>query len=505
MLQFAEEEFKHEPQQYKANIRIGQETEIKFVQHRESDYIECQNNDHEIENCNVIKRLIHLLMYHQQHQDTQIYEYFASLKNYNISTFMEDWHQVKKHHLRDTDNVERMKYSMNIECNTGASCKHVERYQRDRGNEIYDTMKIEIDYRNVVLLDQLDSIHSFIFHLGKRRNMRRSSVNIKCKYDNENKDQEQKHEEQKHEEQKYEQQKHEQKLEFIWDNKPETISQCNIKQILMIIKEHIFDNLNQKIKDNSKRIIKYLEENEYDGKKITETNRKDFANNLVTYLNDKKMRGPLCQFYTIINKYDVSTLFTEQDTKTDDIWFDRPQIIQQCDPEQIVRIVAQVIESKLHKLGQYKQNIINYIRQNKINGNQINATKRKDFVNNVSMYLDNSKTKGPLGALYNAVIQYQPSILYERNQTENKLGDIWLNKPRSIQQCNVQQLGHVTDYVIIHILPDLIEYKQNIVDYMQQNNMDGNKITEIKNFGNEIAKQLNNNELSLLLSSLRSN
>eukprot|EP01084_Bolivina_argentea_P152866 266582_1 len=44
----------------------------------------------------------------------------------------------------------------------------------------------------------------------------------------------------------------------------------------------------------------------------------------------------------------------------------------------------------------------------------------------------------------------------------------WLNQPKTIQQWNVQQLVYVTDYVIVNILPDLIEYKQNIIDYMQQ-------------------------------------
>eukprot|EP01084_Bolivina_argentea_P290797 499624_1 len=85
-----------EEDQYKFNITSLHSTvAVEFVALRSSEYADCQNIEHDTVNCNVIKRILHILLYYHQHPNCSIYEYLSSLKNYDFPTFMEDWHQVK--------------------------------------------------------------------------------------------------------------------------------------------------------------------------------------------------------------------------------------------------------------------------------------------------------------------------------------------------------------------------------------------------------------------------
>eukprot|EP01084_Bolivina_argentea_P298520 514435_1 len=162
--------FNSEP--YGKKITFHSNSQVKFVQYRVSDYIDCQTKDHSVENCNVMQRILHLLIYYQQHPQVEMYDYLTLLDNYDIPTFLEDWHQAKNNHLRGKDGIAWVNNSINIKCAGIKGCEYVGRYQRDRGNDMYDNMKVEIDYKNIILMDQLDSIHTFIFHSMRRRNTR---------------------------------------------------------------------------------------------------------------------------------------------------------------------------------------------------------------------------------------------------------------------------------------------------------------------------------------------
>eukprot|EP01084_Bolivina_argentea_P160570 279606_1 len=164
-----EEEHKFNPDPHPDETEIMHSKLPEFVQPRQSDYIDCTSKDHQIEICNVIKRIVHLIIWYQQHENVNIYEYLSLLKNYDIPTFMEDWHTMKNNHLRDVEGVEYIRKYIGISCDNVQGCQYVRRYQRERGKEIYDNMKIEIDYKNIILKDQLDSIHAFIFHSSQQR------------------------------------------------------------------------------------------------------------------------------------------------------------------------------------------------------------------------------------------------------------------------------------------------------------------------------------------------
>eukprot|EP01084_Bolivina_argentea_P010476 19507_1 len=72
---------------------------FELVQPKEGDYIDCHDNAHQSKDCNVLKRILHLLCRYQDHDD--MYEYLSSLKDYDLPTFLEDWHQAKNNHLRN--------------------------------------------------------------------------------------------------------------------------------------------------------------------------------------------------------------------------------------------------------------------------------------------------------------------------------------------------------------------------------------------------------------------
>eukprot|EP01084_Bolivina_argentea_P154906 270007_1 len=140
-----------------------------FIEPRDDDYM-C-NGD--ITNCNAIKRIMHLLEYYKSYQTAlvkndakiiPIYEYISSLKKYNISIFMEDWFQCKKKHFK-ANNIDYFRDKIEINCDNNASCIYLSRYQRDRDGDItVYGINEEFDHRNIILMDQLNSIHTFIFH-----------------------------------------------------------------------------------------------------------------------------------------------------------------------------------------------------------------------------------------------------------------------------------------------------------------------------------------------------
>eukprot|EP01084_Bolivina_argentea_P171867 297744_1 len=100
-----------------------------------------------------------------------MYEYISSLPNYNISTFMEDWYQAKNHHLRGKDCINWIQNNTNIRCDDITRCQFLRRCQRERGNERHDDMQINIDYKNIIVMDKLDGIHAFIFHPITQKNI----------------------------------------------------------------------------------------------------------------------------------------------------------------------------------------------------------------------------------------------------------------------------------------------------------------------------------------------
>merc|ERR1712228_1065276 len=149
-------------------------------------------------------------------------------------------------------------------------CQIMRRHQRDREKEEFDASNNEeIDIKNIILNDKLDSIHSFIFHSIQRRRKYVAFGDI--------------------EDEK------EESVDDIFSNAPQSIERCNTNQIVYMLDAHIFDNLKEKIKvklkEHKQSIIEYTKENEIDGNKLNEMKRKKFMNDIAAHLKNKKLKS----------------------------------------------------------------------------------------------------------------------------------------------------------------------------------------------------------------------
>eukprot|EP01084_Bolivina_argentea_P225578 381171_1 len=267
-----------------------EEQQAKFPSPEISDYIECQNEDHDISSCNVVQRIIHLLTVYQQYHlqltsssTTSIYEYLLSLKKYDVSRFMEDWYQVKKNHLKNEEDKAWIKRNSYMQCQNSKQCSYFHRHQRERSVQMY-SHNTKQNLKDLILIDQLDSIHVFIFH----------SMNLQIEDVDEN---------------KYNFDSEQQYISDIWWNKPVSIKQCSIDQIVWILNNELFEMLKPTTRDKlinrKSEIIKYIEENNFDGEKLTNMNRKEFGDILKHHLKNKKLKAPLSVLHSAILKYNL--------------------------------------------------------------------------------------------------------------------------------------------------------------------------------------------------------
>eukprot|EP01084_Bolivina_argentea_P205109 350436_1 len=256
---------------------------------------DCQNEAHYIENCNAMKMIINLLhIYENTENVEEIYQCMLS-KNYDISNLMEDWYQMRTNHLRNNEqDTKWFKNHINMRCDGDQKCKQFRRYQRDREKE---TIADQIDLNSFILKDQLDSIHSFIFHpiTARKTNEQTTIVSINLsdektqQYDSKSSD-------------------------YIWDNVA-SIQQCTVSQIICVLQTVITDL--DKLEEYQYDIISYFKNNNIDGNKLSKVGRKVFMNDIADILNNKKLKLSLAKLRKNILNFDIS-VFTGVTTTTTD-------------------------------------------------------------------------------------------------------------------------------------------------------------------------------------------
>eukprot|EP01083_Nonionella_stella_P120931 362933_1 len=142
--------------------------EEKLEPNVQSIGLSCEDD---IINCKAIKRVINLLEFYKLHQHAllnneesviPLFEHISQ-KDYGIPMFMEDWYQCKRNHFKTPNDIHHFQSIEAINCDD-ESCVYVRRYQRDRSRGPHHDPHKEIDYKNIILMDELNSIHTFIFH-----------------------------------------------------------------------------------------------------------------------------------------------------------------------------------------------------------------------------------------------------------------------------------------------------------------------------------------------------
>ena len=318
---------------------------LAFQQRDSEYYIKCQDQEHSIKDCKIWLRINHLLQYYEQLTSEQessaiipIYEYMQNnLNGYDIPNLFEDWHQCKLWHLKNNDDIEWIQKQLKSHCeHDSKQCQIMRRNQRDREKEEFDlNNNEEIDIKNIILNDKLDSIHSFLFHSMQRRRKYARFGDI---------------DDEKKEIPEYDDKKEDKvnkptSIEYklkpsVFSNKSISIDQCNVDQIVYILEHDIFNNL----KDHKQAIIEYIKEHQIDGNKLIEMKRKKFMNDIAAHLNSNKMKVALGYLYKDLMHFDVMSLY-------DDIWSNnKPQSIEECNMNQIIFIAENVISDKVTEL-----------------------------------------------------------------------------------------------------------------------------------------------------------
>eukprot|EP01084_Bolivina_argentea_P096221 172975_1 len=145
------------------------------------------------------------------------------------------------------------------------------------------------------------------------------------------------------------------------------------------------------------------------GKKIVNMRRKPFIAVFVKYFNDKKLSLELGKLYNGIIKYDIKQLISDKEEQVllsplliDDVISNAPKMIIECNSDQIVAILSgDDIFDNVQKLNTYKLQIIDYVKENKYDGNKLITLKRKHFTSIIANHLNDKKLRALIGRLYN--------------------------------------------------------------------------------------------------------
>eukprot|EP01084_Bolivina_argentea_P104769 187581_1 len=324
---------------------------------------------------------------------------------------MEDWYHSKTKHFKTETDYTWFKNNEYINCdnNQPKNCIHITRHNRHRSREMYNVHK-EIDHKNLILRDQIDSIHTFVCHSVTKRSTAMPNVDVSlfdddikgdAQYNNINTD--------------TKCAERELSRNDLWSDEPASIRDCNLSQISYILnKEHIFDDLDRLI-EYKEEIINYVKVNELNGSKLNGMKRKTFINKLCHHFDNNKIRGQLGQLYTLIIKFDIKGLYAnnkkEENIKEDDmkekVWENNPLSIAECSINQIIQILQnEDILNKLHILKEYKDDIIKYLKQNELDGAKLSELNRKMFINQICQHFNNNnKLKGAMGRMYSMIMK----------------------------------------------------------------------------------------------------
>eukprot|EP01084_Bolivina_argentea_P037597 69549_1 len=364
-----------------------------------SEYIPPRTDDYncngDITKCIAMQRVVHLLTFYKDmakdssnNEDYvfEIYAYIESLQDFGVSKIMEDWYHCHTYHFKIKRDISLVKDDERINCNNNKKCSYFVRNQRQRSQQTFNVNK-NVDHKNIILMDQLDSMHTYIFHSPSLTNM----------------------------------------LD-IWSTKPKSIEQCNVQQIVCILKVDILNTF-KKLEQYQSRIIEYIQKQKLNGSKLMQINRKQFSSQMAKYFNNKKLRGAFGQLYTTIKDYNLQAFVSDED-----IWSNKPESVAHCNSKQIMYILDQnEVFENLDKLSKYKMSITNYIQKNDFDGQKLSKTNRKTFANQIVKHLDNKKLKANLAKLYNNIMNFDLSkFIDDATNNPNKDSNMIIHtKPES--------------------------------------------------------------------------
>ena len=272
----------------------------------------------------------------------------------------------------------------------------------------------------------------------------------------------------------------------------------NHKTIIYALENYIFDELiDQKggdlLKEYKVNIIQCIKNNNWNGKDIKNMKRKDFRNEIATHCKNKKLNSPLLKVLNGILQFDWSQVSNSivrikeeriREEKDNELLL--PDTINKCNTKQLLFILNNYIFNDDHidkhiaKLLPFKDKINEFFIENKINGERLclSTMNRKDFAKQLYESLGGDKKKnGACLKLHGKLIKYN----LNGNGLMEKPKENVLPLPTQIKDYNVKQLIYCIKDIFDKNKDDkhiekLLPYKDNIIKYFIQNEIDGNKL-----------------------------
>eukprot|EP01084_Bolivina_argentea_P262473 443873_1 len=165
------------------------------------------------------------------------------------------------------------------------------------------------------------------------------------------------------------------------DSKPQSISECDLNEIIhIILNDDLIDQINR-LKLLKLNIIEFIKENKFDGHKLVNTTRKEFINELATHLNVKKLRGHIGKLYLMLINYDMAKFAqpvnAETESKSESATSQQVDVQNTAKTESLHNRYAMGLVSRIHVFFMHSYSI-NKLTIKEINQIEAQSNDNKD-------------------------------------------------------------------------------------------------------------------------------
>ena len=175
-----------------------------------------------------------------------------------------------------------------------------------------------------------------------------------------------------------------------------------------------------------------------------------------------------------------------------------PPSLQQCNLNHLITLLQNHDKFNDTKINQFKTQIIEYLKLQNFNGQQLSDIKRKEFSNNLIQHCDNNnRVRGPANKVWDRFNKYefvQPEAprkwVIAPNMSYISDEDI----PPTLKQCSTH---HLSALLSSHQQLQDVKYKDQLKKYLTENEIDGAALLQLqrKEFSNMVVTFCNEKKI----------
>eukprot|EP01084_Bolivina_argentea_P254811 428457_1 len=198
---------------------------------------------------------------------------------------------------------------------------------------------------------------------------------------------------------------------LLWNDNIKELKQCSYTQIIFILNEYIFKEINElkikkydTVRNNKELFIQYFEDKKLNGEYLCNIDRKIFGTQVVEYANNNlKLKGPSLKLLKLIKDFEFNKIITGAHMN----YITLPLYVEECTNEQLIYLLQNYILND-DTLKQHKDIFIGYFIDKTLDGKTLKQMKRKSFGSNIVEYVNgNKKLYGPAMKLFNKINNYK--------------------------------------------------------------------------------------------------